>query len=262
MKRFIAFCFAFVVCLNAAANTFGNDHSDAWVAPGEDGWGALMIEQQNTIFLALFVYGPDGKPTWYSATLTFDLLASNYTGELIATTGPSFTGQFNPSTVTRTVVGSATLVPWDLDHATLTYDVGTQSVTKQIERLTWASNQLGGLYYGGLVGWVQYCNPSGPNGFLSLIATNMTITHNGSQLTVAGNFQNNRGGSESCAFAATYAQSGRMGSASGNFTCDTGRVGTFTISRLEATVDGFLAGATFESNACSFSGRLGAIKIN
>lgn len=261
MKTILALCFGFVVCLNAAANTFGNDRSEAWVAHGEDGWGAMMVQEQGTIFLALFVYGPNGQPTWYSATLIFDSPSQTYTGQLIATTGPSFAGQYDPNTVTRTVVGSATLIAMDWDHATLTYSVGGHVVTKSIERLTWASNLLDGLYYGGLVGAASNCNPSSLNGFLSLLA-NMTVTHNGSQLTVADNFQNNRGGSGSCAFAATYTQSGRMGSASGNYTCNTGEVGTFSLSRMEATSDGFLAGATFQSNQCSFTGRFGAIKIN
>ena len=91
--------------------------------------------------------------------------------------------------------------------------------------------------------------------------SNMTITHNGSQLTVAGNFENNHGASGSCAFAATYSQSGRMGSANGNYTCNTGEVGTFAPSHLEATNDGVLASATAQSNVCAFTGRFGAIKI-
>ena len=266
MKRILAFCFGFVVCINAAANTFGNG-SDAWYAPEEAGWGALMVQQQSTIFLALFVYGPDRQPTWYSAALIFDSPSQTYTGLLLVTTGPYFAEPFSagplgpPTIVTITPVGSVTLVAVDSDHAILTYNVGAQVVTKLIERLTYALNQLGGLYYGGFVGQTFNCNPSSSNGFLSLIA-NMTITHNDSQLSVAGDFQNNRGGLGSCAFAATYDQSGHVGRANGNFICTTGEVGTFTLTRLEASIDGFLAAASFHSNACSFTGRFGAIKTD
>ena len=153
MGKILAFCIgALLVCLNAAANTYGNDRSEGWWDPNESGWGAMMSHQQTTIFMAMFLYGADRNPTWYSATLKCATPCETYSGELISTTGPAHTGPFDPQTVTRTVVGTATLVTQGWDHATLTYTVGGQVVTKSIQRMTWASNQLSGIYYGGLVG--------------------------------------------------------------------------------------------------------------
>ena len=167
MRRIRASCFAAVfVCLNAIANTFGNDRSEAWWIPAESEWGALMVQQQGVIFVSSFIYGTDRQPTWFSATLTFESPSQTYFGDLIASTGPSYAEQvFERNTVTRTVVGSARLVAVDWDHAILTYTVGTQVITKPIERLTWAWNQLGGHYYRGFVGAQTNCNPSSLNGF-------------------------------------------------------------------------------------------------
>ena len=246
-----------VIACPVAANSWGNDRSDAWVTPGESGWGAMLSQQQDTIFMALFLYGADRKPTWFSSTLVYN--GSTYDGQLYETNGPSHLGPFNQNAVTYRAVGPARLVSAGDNRFTLTYTVDGATVTKSIERLTWASNQLGGTYYGGFVGTTSNCYQSSLNGYFVLLA-DMRITQTGSNLLVSGLFSNNEGGTTTCSFAAAYQQSGRIGEADGNYTCTSGESGTFSLDRIEVTENGILATASASSNVCNFQGRFGAIR--
>lgn len=49
----------------AAANTY----NDVFFDVAEPGWG-VFVKQSNTFqFLAFYIYGPTGQPTWYTAQL-------------------------------------------------------------------------------------------------------------------------------------------------------------------------------------------------
>jgi hypothetical protein len=76
------------------ANSWGIDRSDAWWNPNESGWGVMMSQQQNSIFIATFLYGPDGKATWFTGLLAYN--GSTYEGDLTASTGPSHLGMILP----------------------------------------------------------------------------------------------------------------------------------------------------------------------
>src|SRR6185503_4528730 len=41
------------------------DYTDLWWTPQESGWGMIVTQRGATIFLAWFVYGNAGHPTWY-----------------------------------------------------------------------------------------------------------------------------------------------------------------------------------------------------
>lgn len=259
-SKLAAFCLAAIVTAlstQAACNSWGNDRSDTWWDPNESGWGVLMTQQLDIIFLSFYIYGQDRKATWLGGALRYDGAA--YQGNLIESTGPNHLGPFDPATVTRTVVGTARLVPTGDHRFLLTYTVGGVTVNKNIERLTFANNSIAGNYYGGLVGTTSNCSPSSLNGYLTSLA-NMTVSHNGSNVLVTGLFENNRGGTTSCSFAGSYQQYGRMGEVYGNYTCLSGESGTFNLKRLEVTENGFLATASVNSNFCRFEGRFGAVR--
>jgi hypothetical protein len=66
------------LCFLAAAFSYGppatsktTDYSDAWSTATEDGWSVLFVQQGNTIFAAMYVYGPNGQAIWYAATLFY-----------------------------------------------------------------------------------------------------------------------------------------------------------------------------------------------
>jgi hypothetical protein len=57
--------------------------SDLWYNPAEPGWGVNLIEQQGTLFVTLFVYGQDGRPTW---------LVGSDVRQIASSTGRNFSG--------------------------------------------------------------------------------------------------------------------------------------------------------------------------
>ncbi|HEX7558335.1 MAG TPA: hypothetical protein VF386_04015 [Usitatibacter sp.] len=102
-----------VLCATAAVAESGTrwpqDYQGLWWNPAETGWGVGVFDQGgNTMSSVLFVYGADGKPTWYvapnlsSCSANFPTwLAINCSGPIYQTTGPWFgAGPFTPSSVT------------------------------------------------------------------------------------------------------------------------------------------------------------------
>src|SRR5690348_1835665 len=94
MKRSAAvLCLGLGVAFNAAATTFSTDATDLWyAAPAESeaGWGVNVVQQDDVLFLTMFVYAPSGFPTWFVGSNTaFSGKSGNalvYTGPLYATT--------------------------------------------------------------------------------------------------------------------------------------------------------------------------------
>lgn len=104
-----------------------DDYTDLWWNPAESGWGLNFVQHASgQVFATWFVYGVDGKPTWYVVPGGRWLDPATFRGDLYATTGPDF-GLFDPSKVSRTRVGTATfsfgyggmLVAWDANGATV-----------------------------------------------------------------------------------------------------------------------------------------------
>src|SRR5271168_5376017 len=131
------------------ATSFSTDQSDLWYIPAESGWGMQLVQRGSVIFATLFVYGPTGSPTWYTATLYPTGNNLTWTGALDATTGPYFeTTPFNPANVVRTNVGTMTWIAQTVDTGTLQYVVNGVGVTKNVERETLAVDDFNGVYLG------------------------------------------------------------------------------------------------------------------
>jgi hypothetical protein len=137
------------------------EYTDVYYNPGESGWGIFVVQSDITQFVALFVYGQDNKPTWYTATLTQDA-AGNYTGQLIATTGSYFGSPWNPGQLTVNAVGTIAFQPTDSYHATITYSLnGGPTVMRTVQRQALTDHQLPGSYSGAMSGTQSGCtNPS------------------------------------------------------------------------------------------------------
>jgi len=147
----------FVVTLLAlaAARADALEYTDVFFNPGEPGWGFFLVQSDTTQFLALFIYGSDGKPTWYTGQLTQDA-AGNYNGGLFAFAGTYF---LNPwQGVTGGQVGTISFRPTDIYHATLTYTVtGVGTVTKTVQRQTLTAYAFSGNYSGSMSGSISGC---------------------------------------------------------------------------------------------------------
>jgi hypothetical protein len=115
------------------------DYTDMWWNPAESGWGLSLSQHPSTnLFAAWFVYGSDGRPTWYvlpNGTWSFSSFTLNtYSGQVYKTSGPYYGGPFLPANVVVTPVGTAQLKFSDYSHGTFTYTIDGVSGSKAIER--------------------------------------------------------------------------------------------------------------------------------
>ena len=137
-----AFLFSFL-SLPAGAVTASTDYSAIWWNAAESGWGMNVIQQEQILFITLFVYGPNNAPTWLVSSANF--VSANgagdrtYTGDLFATTGtPYAVTPFNTGAVTAQAVGTITFVGRADGTATVQYNSGSTVVNKTLTRQTFA----------------------------------------------------------------------------------------------------------------------------
>jgi hypothetical protein len=187
--------------LTAAFRAGAVDYTDIYYIPAESGWGANVVQSDNFLFVTFFIYGPDNKPTWYSAQLTLDA-SGNYNGTLYATTGTFYALPWKVSDSTAPVVGTASFRPTSAYTATLVYTVTTPAalaatVTKLIQRQPLTKITIGGSYIGAQSGTYSSCPNSSNNGgysdFFSLQVNQSTsasvtfsFTYQGVTCTLSG----------------------------------------------------------------------------
>ena len=113
------------------------DYSDLWWNPAESGWGLVITQESNVMFLALYVFDGSGNPVWYVAP-DCEVASSGQscTGALYKTAGPALGTRFDPSKVHATHVGTATVTFSDASNGTLSYTINNSNVptTKPITR--------------------------------------------------------------------------------------------------------------------------------
>jgi hypothetical protein len=114
------------------------NYQDLWWNPAESGWGINLVHQGALIFATLFTYGDGGRDKWFVASGLARQADGAFTGALYATTGPAFnTSPWQPIGFGQ--VGNMRLAFSDGENGTLTYNVGTATVTKQIQRQVFGS---------------------------------------------------------------------------------------------------------------------------
>jgi hypothetical protein len=197
LKRLVLTVFLLFASLNAAAL----EYTDVYYNPAEPGWGVFLVQSDTTQFMAFFIYGTDGKPTWYTAQLTQDA-NGNYNGPLYAITGTYFANPWQGYNVSS--VGTASFSPSDIYHATLRYSLtGGPTIVKPVERQALTPYKLAGNYSGSMSGTVTGCSNAADNeaqvrgrfGLLvtqtgdtasSLVFTFTDTAHSGLVMTVTG----------------------------------------------------------------------------
>jgi hypothetical protein len=207
--------------------------NDLWFPPDEGGWGVNILEQGDTVFATLFVYDPQGKAHWYSAS---DLHRAGpnaddgryeYVGNLYESTGPYFGTTFNASAVNRRVVGTMSFEP-TLDNysADLAYSVDGVQVRKRVSRFAFAKNSLTGTYTGHIVAWAPGVPPQP--------MTTMTIDDSN------GFVMDTRSpGGVTCHFTAPTEQFGELRRVYGKFNCSDGTDNFFFLDDVVVNWDGF-----------------------
>jgi hypothetical protein len=118
--------------------------TDLWWTPEESGWGINMIQHgSGIIFATWFVYGADGKATWYVIPDGRWIAGGlSYVGNIYRTTGPEFCPQgqacrgFDPAAVTRTLVGQGTISigASNFDRASITMTIDGTTITRTVRR--------------------------------------------------------------------------------------------------------------------------------
>ena len=256
----LALLFASVAAPPALAVSTTN-YSDQWWNAAESGWGASALQQGDTIFFDIFVYGAQSQPTWFTAAAVYQATTAQghqiFSGDLNATTGPYYGGgSFNPNTVTRTRVGTLTFEADSVDTATLTYTVSGVTVTKSVTRQSWKTENIAGSYYGGLIYNVSGCIPASLNGRFADLAA-LTISQSGAAITISESVAS--GGS--CTYTGTYTQAGHMGTIQGNYSCTNGGRGAFTAFEIEVNTSGLTGRFVANNQYCpTIQGRLGGLR--
>jgi hypothetical protein len=246
-------------CASSFANTFTADLSDLWFNEQESGWGVNVTQQREILFLTFFIYGQDGRSTWYTGQLAQAGQNSQgalvFNGTMYQFTGPYFANFFDPAAVNARSVGTVTFTAF-LDLATLSYTIDGVSVTKVVTRQTFRNNDLTGQYLGGMKQTQSGCNPPFVNGDFNN-ATELSLSNVGSNLTMTVRQPDGT----VCSYSGSYTQNGRLGRSQGNYSCPGGLSGTYDIFEIEANLQGFTARFTAPNNACnSVQGRFGVMR--
>jgi len=225
--------FLLVLALSGAiAPAQAIDYTDIWWVPTESGWGVNFVQSDNLIFATMFVYGPDGAPTWVIAQMT-RTPTGVFFGPVFATTGPYYGAPaFKTSLSTEQQVGTATFHPTGPANGELNYSVSTVFVSKLIQRQNLAAAALDGAYLGGTKTLLTGCDFPEQNG----------VTYNAALIFVdrfaPGQIQLElvSDGGLLCKVAGTLEQQGTLnGVTEAIYTCNDGLATTATLSELKRT---------------------------
>lgn len=266
LRAAAAFTAAIALAMPARATTYSIDYTDLWFNPSESGWGVNFIQQNDVIFATLFVYGVGNVTQWFTASAMRPSPSGSQTvfsGQLFLTSGPYFGAPtFDPNAVTRTPVGTMTVNFTSPDTASLQYTVNGTQVTKAITRQTWANDNLAGSYLGGLTATGSGCSQV-PNGPILIFGT-LGVQHSGSQVSMTVSFTSNQNQASQCAFSGPFTQTGHLGSVSGNWSCtidgQASNTGTFTVSGIGSSVNGFTGHFNGRDQFCTYDGQFGGVR--
>ena len=226
--------------LNVSAGQF----SDMWWNPHESGWGVNVVPQLETAFVTLFVYGPDGKPTWYVAPETRAIAYGPgalpvFSGRLYRTQGPWHGGAFDPQQVAVTEVGTLSLEALAVDRMRIEYAAEGVSVSKQVVRQTWDTPLLGGNYGGTFNLRHALPGQSPPLGTLQYTGDVLVHIEDGNAFLRVDDHLGRR-----CEYRGAHQQTGKLARMAGIFSCEPGSsglqssTGTFEVSDFEVTAHG------------------------
>lgn len=271
-KRFAAVLAAAlsIASAPASATTYSIDFTDLWFNPAESGWGFNVIQQGNTLFGTLFVYGNDQSARWYVASGMTPASAPagqfRFVGRLYQTSGPFFgAGTFNPASVTVTDVGEMSITFTSSSTATLVYNVNATSVTKTVSRQTFVGSTPVGVFIGGMTAITSACQNGANNGLFANFAGDLTVTMTAQNVASFRIDYVLNGALANCIFTGNYTQQGRLGTvASGTWGCTQGtntlNNGTFSLSNIDTQLNSLAANVSASDQICSYNGRFGGIR--
>ncbi|QJR16881.1 hypothetical protein [Usitatibacter palustris] len=252
-------CLLAGLLLAGALDSRAANFTDLWWNAQESGTGAQIVQQGETAFVTLFVYGANGEPLWLVAP---DARAYAYSagglpqfrGTLYRTRGSAFSGPWDASKSETIAVGTLYVSPTELATIKVDYEVNNISVQKTFTRLTWEIPIAAANYAGNFR--LRYSQPGGPPyGTMYYDAEFLMYVENGEGLMrVTSDVKG------TCNYRGPYKQEGRYGSFSGQYECANGDTGSFGITRLEFT-DGGVTGTISDTGRDGLGvGRFGAVR--
>jgi hypothetical protein len=209
------------------------------------------VQNDTTQFLAFFIYGADGKPTWYVAIIS-DNGTGSYTGALYATTGTYFASPWQGDNVTA--AGTVSFTPSDRYHATLTYTVnGVGTVTKSVQRQTLTAYQMSGTYSGSMAGSITGCTDPAQDEAPFRGRYVLTATQTGDiSITLTFTFVDTNHNGLVCTVTGPLTHLGRLYQVDGQLACGIppappGSLKPVTVDALHPTgqgIEGYMAGSS------------------
>lgn len=257
LRTFIeAILVAFTMIPSVSATSFSTNFSDIWATRGESGWAVNITMQSSAMFASWFVYGTDHKPVWYSATLEFTGVSTTgdliFAGDLFETNGPWSGGPYDATQLTYRKVGVARFTTHLIESALLEYSVDGVNVAKQIERFTLRNDDLSGDYLGGTSDVTTGCVKPSDNTVYTDGAGKITISQTGANVSIQ---------TDSCTFAGTYTQTGQVGAIAGNYSCQGGTSGPFTMFDIRVETSGITGRYLLRNQLCSRDGNFGGARL-
>jgi hypothetical protein len=256
MRRIAASLLSLLLPTISLASTVTVDYTDMWWNSNENGWGANVIQQGDTMFVTLFVYDPGGHPTWFVAPQVTYQGGGLFTGQLFVTSGPFyFQRPYDPNSLTVNPVGQLTFNASSAINAQLTYNVGSFQITKDITRLSWRNDNLAGFYIGGRQGVWSGCDPT-LNGKVDSAAT-IGVSEQSSQVQIR-----DAGKGYTCIYSGSHSQSGHVSTITGNGVCDDGVNRFLNATEIQVSAIMFSMRYRMEQigTTCVFDGYLGGVR--
>jgi len=231
------------------------NYSDQWSNAAEPGWGVSITQQADILFGALYIHDSGQLSTWYTATMRFASENGNartYTGTLYRTTGSALGQPYNPALVQNIPVGTMTMEFGDDAHAILTYSVDGISVTKAVDRLTFATSQFTGGYIGATSDVTYDCANPARNGAVTTDPGAFSIAVENGEVVMRF---------PTCTVNGKYTQQGQIGQIEGTYGCTHGGNGTIKFTGIRSEKGGIVGNYVGRDDfSCSFRGNLGGMR--
>jgi hypothetical protein len=231
--------FLAVLLLAAAGRAGAVDYTDIWYIPAESGWGVNVVQSDVSLFLTFFIYGVDGKPTWFTGQQVTQDANGNFNGTLYATTGTYYILPWTGASIVP--VGTVSFQPTGPYTAKLIYTVtGVGTVTKFIQRQNLTAIIVGGTYSGAQSGTYSNCSMSTTNGpyrdFFDLQVTQLRDPTGVTDGTVTFAFAYTN---LSCTLSGTLVLHGQLYSVPvASYQCSDGLMTSAAMTEIKATAQG------------------------
>jgi hypothetical protein len=229
LKRLVV-VLLFAGLAGSALSARATDYSDMWYLPAESGWGVNFTQNENVIFMTFFLYGADGKPTWYVA-IAYQDANGNFSGSLYSTTGTYFGSPWGGYTIAP--AGTASFTPANAYQGTLSYALANgPTVNKAIVRQTLTTISLGGNFTGGQAGAYSGCTNASDN-FLYKDNFDLSVAQSNGAVTLTFVYVSLN---DSCTLSGALLQNGQLYNVpSATYQCNGGLSTTASLSEIKKT---------------------------